>query len=390
MLGEKNFGNDVKIENCSLRLKLSIKKSNFWKFSFLSSSSELWTNIYRGWRKVLCRDIKIGNCTLCLQSIMLRLKINFENFVSFPFIRTWNIIVLDLRQQSFHPVCQKCNLRVQMNCLRDVGIRSDITWSETFFEPWRKNFDLFLKTAFYVPKGTFWVKKIFFESSVFFETLRNFERTFTVLGDKEFGRAIKIEKCSFRLIRSIGKSNFWKVSFFKQTLQNFERTFTVLGEKVLGRDIKIENCTLCLQSIMLGIKITLENFVSFLFIRTWNIIFWICGNRVFTRIVKNALYVSNWNLFELLVLEVKKFKKKFFLKFGEKIFGRDIRIENCSLRLIRLIKKSNFWKFSFLSIFSEIWTYIYRAWRKSYGQGYQTWKLYSKSSEYHAVDENNF
>ena len=183
----------------------------------------------------------------------------FESLVSFHLFRTWNVIVLDLRQQSFHPVCQKCNLRVYMNSLRGVDIRSDITWRETFFEPWRKNVDLFLKTAFYVSKGTFWVKKTLFESSVFFQTLRNFERTFTVLGEKVFGRDIKIEKCSFRRIRFIKKSNFWKSSFFSN-FQNFEGTFTVLGEKRFGRDIRNENCTLCLQSINLRIKIVFWKF----------------------------------------------------------------------------------------------------------------------------------
>ena len=138
-----------------------------------------------------------------------------------------------------------------------------------FFEPWRKTFDLFLKTAFYVSKGTFWVKN-FSERSLFFQTLRNFERTFTVLGDKISGKDIKIEKCTFHLIRSIKTSNFWKFSFFYQFLQNFERTITVLGGKVLGRDIKIESCTLSLQSIMLRMKTFFESFVSFPFIRTWN------------------------------------------------------------------------------------------------------------------------
>ena len=99
----------------------------------------------------------------------------------------------------------------------------------------------------------------------FFQILQKFEWTFNVLGEKIFGRDIKIEKCSFRLIRSTKKSNYWKFSFFYQTFQNFERTFTVLGEKVLGRDIKIENCTLCLQSIMLGMKFFFRKFCKFSF-----------------------------------------------------------------------------------------------------------------------------
>ena len=172
---------------------------------------------------------------------------------------------LDVLQQSFHPDCLSCILLVYLNSLWYVVIRSDLTWRETFFEPWRKNFDLFLKTVFCVSKETFLVKKNFLKVLFFFHTIRNFERTFTVLGKEVFGRDIKIENCSFRLIRLIKKSNFWKFSFYYQILQKFERTLTVLGEKVLGRDIKIENCTLCLQSIMLGIKKIFWKFCKFSF-----------------------------------------------------------------------------------------------------------------------------
>ena len=123
--------------------------------------------------KFLGRRIKIENCTLSLQSIMLRIKIIFESFVSFPFIRTWNKTFLGLWQQSFQPRCQKGILGVYMSPLRDVGIRSDVTWRETFFEPWRKNFDLFLKTAFYVSKGTL-SKKTTFETFDFFSNSSDF------------------------------------------------------------------------------------------------------------------------------------------------------------------------------------------------------------------------
>ena len=160
--------------------------------------------------------ITIENCTLCLQNIILKIKIFCWKFVSFQFFRTWNIKFLDLRQQSFHPVCQQCNLRVYMRSLRDVGIRSATTSRETFFEPWWKNFDLFLKTAFCVSKGTFWV--IFFLKFLFFfQYLRNFERTFTVLGENFFDGDIKIEKRSFRLRKLIKLLNFWKFSFFSNS-----------------------------------------------------------------------------------------------------------------------------------------------------------------------------
>ena len=133
-------------------------------------------------------------------------------------------------QQSFHPGCQKRNLGVYMSSLRDVGIRSYITGRETFFEPWLKNFDLFLKTAFCVSKGTFLLKN-FFWKFCFFRTLRNFEWTVTVLGEKVLGRDIKIEKCSLRLERSIKNSNFWKFSFFIKFFRTLNEHLPCLPKK---------------------------------------------------------------------------------------------------------------------------------------------------------------
>ena len=68
-----------------------------------------------------------------------------------------------------------------------------------------------LKIAVFVSKDE--SKNQIFENSLFFQLLQNFEQTITVLGKKVFGRDIKIESCSLRLIRSIKKSNFWKFSF---------------------------------------------------------------------------------------------------------------------------------------------------------------------------------
>ena len=95
----------------------------------------------------------------------------------------------------------------------------------------------------------------------------------------------------------------------------------------------------------------------------------------------------------LIFFQTLRIFERTFSVFGEKIFGRDIKIENCSLRLIKSNKKSNFWKISFFSFFlksSELWTNIYRAWQKSFGQGHQNWKLYSMSSEYQFEHKNNF
>ena len=213
---------------------------------------------------------------------------------------------MDLRQQSSHPVCQKCNLRVYMNSLRGVDIRSDITWRETFFEPWRKNFDLFLKTAFYVSKGTLWVEKTFFESSVFFQNLRNFDRTFTVLGEKVFGRDIKIEKSSFRLIRFIKKSNFWNFSFF--SISSELRTNIYRAWRKNFRQ-GYQNWKLQSSSQKINQKTKLLEVLFF--------------SKLFRNLNEHLLCLAR--------------------KFSE----RDIKIEKCSLRLKRSIKKPNFWKISF-------------------------------------------
>ena len=162
------------------------------------------------------RDIIIEKCTRCLQSIFLKIINFFENFVGFHLFRTWNMKFLDLWQQSFHPGCQNGFLVVYMSFLRDVGIRSDITWRETFFEPWLKNFDLFLKTAFCLSKGTFWVKK-FFLKVLFFSILSDhWTKNYWVCGEKDFGRDIRIENCSLGLHKTIlkKKTNFWKLSNF--------------------------------------------------------------------------------------------------------------------------------------------------------------------------------
>ena len=145
--------------NCILPVQRNIvrKKLNFGSFAVFSLFSKFWTETYRVCgEEVFSSDVKNENCTPCLQSIILRTKIFFfETLVSFHSIRTWNKKFLDLWQKRFHPGCQKCYLRVYMSSHWDVGIRSEIIWKETFFENWRKNFDLFVKTAFYVSKGTF-------------------------------------------------------------------------------------------------------------------------------------------------------------------------------------------------------------------------------------------
>ena len=222
------------------------------------------------------RNIIIEKCTRCLQSIFLKIINFFETFVSFHLFRTWNMKFLDLWQQSFHPGCQNGFLAVYMSSLRDVGIRSDLTWRETFFEPWLKNFDLFLKTAFCVSKGTFWVK-IFFWKFCFFNTFRPLKKKllglwwkrfrqgyqnwklqsssqkinqrikflkllfffnfFWILNEqllclaKKFSAGISKLKVAVIVSKDQSKIQIFESSLLFQNLQNFERTFTVLGVK---------------------------------------------------------------------------------------------------------------------------------------------------------------
>ena len=167
-------------------------------------------------------------------------------------------------QQSFHPGCQKGILGVCMSSLRDVGNRSDITWGGTFFEPWLKNFDLFLKTAFCVSKGTFLVK--FFWKFCFFSNYSELWTNIYCAWRESFRQGYQNWKMQFSSHNIDQKIKLLKVLFIYQILQNFERTFTVLGEKILGRGIKIENCTLCLQSINLRMKIIFWKFCKFSFV----------------------------------------------------------------------------------------------------------------------------
>ena len=302
---------------------------------------------------------------------------------------------LDLWRQKFHPGCQSCILLGYMNSLWDVGIRSDITWRQTLFEPWQKSFDLFDKTALYVSKGTLLSRKKLLKVLVFFKHFRFLNEHSPCLA-KKFSAGISNLKIAvfvskiqsknqtsqsslffqfFKLWTNIyrvwrktfregyqnwklqsssqkinQKTKLLKVLMFFQTLQVFERTFTVLGGKVFSRDIKIENCSLRLKR---SIKKT--------------------------KLPKVLMFFQTLQVFE-----------RTFTVLGEKVFSRDIKIENCSLRLIRSNKKPNFWKIPFFSKSSELWTNIYRAWSKSFGQGYQTWKFYSMSSEYQFEDKNNF
>ena len=182
-------------------------KNFFWNFCFFSNFSELWTNSYCAWRESFWQGYQKWKMHFSSHKINQKIKL-LKVLFFFNFFRILN---------------------EQLPCLAkkfSAGISK-------------------LKIAVFVSK--YQSKNQFFENSLFCQLLQNFERTITVLGKKVFGRDIKIENCSLRLVRSNKKSNIWKISLFLKDFQHSERTFTVLGEKVLGRGIKIENCSLRLK-----------------------------------------------------------------------------------------------------------------------------------------------
>ena len=122
--------------------------------------------------------------------------------------------------EKIWPVRWNCILRVQRNTLSE---KTTFENSDFFFKFCRflnehlpclaKNVlarKSKLNFAVFVSKDQSKIKT--FETSLSFQSVQNFERTFPVLGEKLFGRDIKIENCSLRLVRSNKKSNFWKIS----------------------------------------------------------------------------------------------------------------------------------------------------------------------------------
>ena len=98
--------------------------------------------------------------------------------------RTWNMKFSEFVATELSPGLSKVHYR----CLYEFSSRcwysKWIKLKRNFFENGRKNFDLFVKTAFYVSKGTLWVKKqllkfliLFSNSSVFWTNIYRAWRT---------------------------------------------------------------------------------------------------------------------------------------------------------------------------------------------------------------------
>ena len=121
----------------------------------LSKASEHWTTIYPACRKNFVQGYQKWNLYFMSSEYHVGEKNFFESFVIFPFVRTWNINFLDLWQQRSHPGCQNCTLRVNLNSLWDVGIRSEINYKETILEVGGKNLTCLLKLHSTCPKEHF-------------------------------------------------------------------------------------------------------------------------------------------------------------------------------------------------------------------------------------------
>ena len=120
---------------------------------------------------------------------------------------------LDLWQQSFHPGCQICILLVYMNSFWEVGIKSEIIYKDTFLEIWRENFDLFVKTALYVSKGTVWVKKQLLKVLFFFKRFGTLNDQLLCLARKFLPGISKLKNAVF-VSKMNQKIKLLKVLFF--------------------------------------------------------------------------------------------------------------------------------------------------------------------------------
>ena len=369
VLGEKLFGRKIKIENCSLRLKRSIKKSISWKFSFFSTSSEYWTNNYRAWQKSFRQGYQ--NWKLQSSSQKINQKVNFLKILFFSTSSKYWTNNYRAWQKNFGRdiKIENCSLRLKRS------IKKSNFWKFSFFSnfsevwtniylAWRKTFRQGYQNWKLQSSSQKIKQKIkLLKNLFFFQNIQNFERTFTVLGEKIFGRVIKIEKCSFRLIRSTKKSNYWKFSLFIKPFRTLNEHLPS-WRKTFRQEYQNWNCSLRLKR-----SIKKSIFWKFSFFSTSSE-YWTNNYRAWQKSFRQGY--QNWKLQsspQKINQKIKLLKVLFFFQvlqkfertftvLGEKLFGRDIKIEKCSLRLIRSNKKSNCWKISVFSKSSELWTDI--------------------------------
>ena len=249
---------NCKLQSSSRKIK---QKINYLKNLFFFKFSELWTNIYRAWRKSFGQGYQI--CKLYSKSSEYHVadKFFFEGFVGFPFIRTCNKAFLNLWQQSFQPGCQKDILGVYMSPLWDVGNRSDMNWREIFFEPWRKIFDLFLKTAFYVSKGTFWGKN-FFWKFCFFSNSSDFWTNIYCAWRESFCQGYRKWKMHFSSHKINQKIKLLKVLFLSLSSELWTNIYRA-GRKRFGQryqNWKLQSSSQKINQKIIFLKILFFNF----------------------------------------------------------------------------------------------------------------------------------
>ena len=192
---------------------------------FISNSSDFLTNIYRSWRKTFRQGYQNWKLQSSCHKINQKLKL-LKLLFFFKFFRTSN-------EQL---PCSAENFSAGISKLRNaVFVSKDQSKNQTS------------------------------ENSLFFKFFTTLNKQLPCLA-KNFSAGISKLRNAVFVSKDQSKNQTSENSLFFQILQNFERTFTVLDEKVFGRDIKIGNCTLISSECPFGEKIFFWKFCKFSFI----------------------------------------------------------------------------------------------------------------------------
>ena len=165
----------------------------------------------------------------------------------------------------------------------------EVTWLEEklFFEPWRKNFDLFFKTEFYVSKGTFWVKN-FFWKFCFFSNSSELWTNIYCAWRESFWQGYQNWKMHFSSHKVNQKIKLLKVLFFLSISSELWTNIYRAWRKSFGQGYQNWKLYSKSSEYHAADKNIFWKFCKFSFYSDLEQKFWICGNRVFTRVVKKA------------------------------------------------------------------------------------------------------
>ena len=155
--------------------------------------------------------------------------------------RTWNMKLSEFVATELSPGLSKVHYR----CLYEFSSRcwysKWIKLKRNFFENGRKNFDLFVKTAFYVSKGTLWVKKqllkfliLFSNSSVFWTNIYRAWRTTFRQGYQNW----KLQSSSHKIKQVI---KLLKNLFFFKIFRTLNEHLPCLAKKFWSGVSKLKN-----------------------------------------------------------------------------------------------------------------------------------------------------